>query len=87
MQCCVMHFTADNIAAFIAEPVMGAGGCVVPPPGYIRKVWEVCQANDIAYISGTVGDRCAEIPEIPTILLFTSKCTLLSHLKSFFAKI
>ena len=33
-----------------AEPVMGAGGCVVPSPGYIRKVWEVCQANDIAYV-------------------------------------
>ena len=33
---------------------MGAGGCVVPPPGYIRKVWEVCQANDIAYVSDEV---------------------------------
>ena len=45
---------ADKIAAFIAEPVMGAGGCVVPPPGYIRRMWEVLQKNDIAYISDEV---------------------------------
>ena len=29
--------TADNVAAFIAEPVMGEGGIVTPPPGYFQE--------------------------------------------------
>jgi 4-aminobutyrate--pyruvate transaminase len=31
----------DTIAAFIAEPVMGAGGMIVPPDGYFDRVQEV----------------------------------------------
>jgi hypothetical protein len=42
-----------------AEPVMGAGGCVVPPPGYVKAVWEVCRSNDIAYISDEVPSASA----------------------------
>ena len=43
-----------NIAAFIAEPIMGAGGVLVAPPGYHRRMWELCQANDILYIADEV---------------------------------
>jgi len=38
---------ADNIAAFIAEPVMGTGGAVPPPAGYFEKVQQVLKDNDI----------------------------------------
>ncbi len=27
-----------EVAAFIVEPVMGAGGCIEPNPGYLREV-------------------------------------------------
>ena len=45
---------AENIGAFIAEPIMGAGGVIVPPEGYHRRTLEVCKANEILYISDEV---------------------------------
>ena len=45
---------ADSIAAFIAEPVMGAGGVLVAPTGYHQRVKEVCRANDILFIADEV---------------------------------
>jgi 4-aminobutyrate--pyruvate transaminase len=40
----------DTIAAFIAEPVMGAGGVIVPPHGYFDRVQEVLAQYDILFI-------------------------------------
>ncbi len=45
---------ADNIAAFFAEPIMGAGGVLVAPTGYHRRAKEVCKANDILFIADEV---------------------------------
>jgi adenosylmethionine-8-amino-7-oxononanoate aminotransferase len=45
---------ADNIAAFFAEPVMGAGGVLVAPAGYHRRMQAVCRANDILYVADEV---------------------------------
>ena len=45
---------ADTIAAMILEPVMGAGGVIVPPPGYHKAVREVLEANDILLIADEV---------------------------------
>lgn len=45
---------AENIACFIAEPIMGAGGIIVPPEGYHRRTREICTAYDIKYISDEV---------------------------------
>lgn len=45
---------ADNIAAFFAEPIMGAGGVLVAPAGYHRRVQEVCKANDILFVADEV---------------------------------
>ena len=44
----------DNCAAFIAEPVMGAGGVLVAPKGYHRRMWEVCKKHDMLYIADEV---------------------------------
>ena len=44
----------DTIAAFIAEPVMGAGGVVVPPRTYFAKIQAVLQKHDIAFIADEV---------------------------------
>ncbi|XXK35862.1 aminotransferase [Rhodobacteraceae bacterium nBUS_22] len=44
----------DNVAAFIAEPVMGAGGVLVAPNRYHRRMWEVCKKHDILYIADEV---------------------------------
>lgn len=45
---------ADTIAAFIAEPVMGAGGVIVPPKGYFEAIMPILQAHDILCISDEV---------------------------------
>lgn len=50
----IAQIGADNIAAFIAEPVMGAGGVLVAPDGYHRRMHAVCKANDILYIADEV---------------------------------
>jgi adenosylmethionine-8-amino-7-oxononanoate aminotransferase len=44
----------DKVAAFIAEPVLGAGGVIVPPPGYHRRTADVCRRYDVLYISDEV---------------------------------
>jgi 4-aminobutyrate--pyruvate transaminase len=44
----------DTIAAFIAEPVMGAGGVIVPPAGYFPKVQAVLDRHDILFIDDEV---------------------------------
>jgi putrescine aminotransferase len=50
----VLELGPHNVAAFFAEPIMGAGGVVVPPNGYHRKTWEVCKKYDILYVSDEV---------------------------------
>lgn len=45
---------ADTIAAFIGEPVQGAGGVVVPPDGYWPAIAEVLKRHKILLISDEV---------------------------------
>ena len=39
----------ETIAAFIAEPITGASGVIVPPPGYYQKVQEVLNKYEIMF--------------------------------------
>jgi len=64
----------DTVAAFIAEPVMGAGGVIVPPPNYFEKVTAVCAKYDVFIVSdevicgfGRLGTAfgCAKLNFIP----------------------
>ncbi|WP_272006177.1 aminotransferase [Roseovarius sp. ZX-A-9] len=50
----IQQLGPDNVAAFIAEPIMGAGGVLVAPEGYHRRMWEVCQKYDMLYIADEV---------------------------------
>ena len=40
----------ETVAAFIAEPVQGAGGVIVPPPGYFVKIQAILKKYDILFI-------------------------------------
>jgi 4-aminobutyrate--pyruvate transaminase len=44
----------DTVAAFIAEPVMGAGGVIVPPKTYFEKMMAVCDRHDVFMIADEV---------------------------------
>jgi putrescine aminotransferase len=53
----------ERVAAFVAEPVIGAGGALAPPPGYLQEARQICRDLDVLYISdevicgyGRVGD-------------------------------
>jgi putrescine aminotransferase len=45
---------ADTVAAFIAEPVMGAGGVIVPPRTYFPRIREICDKYDVLFIADEV---------------------------------
>jgi putrescine aminotransferase len=44
----------DNIAAFIAEPVQGAGGVIIPPETYWPEIQRICDAHEILLIADEV---------------------------------
>jgi 4-aminobutyrate--pyruvate transaminase len=44
----------ETVAAFIGEPVMGAGGVMPPPRTYWQKVQEVCRRHDVLVIADEV---------------------------------
>lgn len=46
--------TSDNVSCFIAEPVMGEGGIVVPPNEYFKRIKEILDAHDILFIADEV---------------------------------
>ena len=45
---------AENIGAFIAEPVMASGGVIVPPARYLKRLHALCRENDILFIADEV---------------------------------
>ncbi len=46
--------TSGQVAAFIAEPVLGEGGIIVPPPGYFNRVKEILDRRGILFICDEV---------------------------------
>jgi adenosylmethionine-8-amino-7-oxononanoate aminotransferase len=45
---------ADRIAAFFIEPVIGAGGVLPPPDGYIQAVAEICRDTGALFVCDSV---------------------------------
>jgi 4-aminobutyrate--pyruvate transaminase len=50
----ILREDPDTVAAFIAEPVMGAGGVIVPPATYFEKIMKVCDRYDLLMIADEV---------------------------------
>ena len=44
----------ETVAAFVAEPVMGAGGAVIPPAGYFPKIQAVLEKYDVLMVADEV---------------------------------
>ena len=41
---------AENVAAFFAEPIIGAGGVLVPPEGYLDRIQEICREREVLLV-------------------------------------
>jgi putrescine aminotransferase len=50
----ILREGADTVAAFIAEPVQGAGGVIVPPPDYFARIGEICSKHSVLLIADEV---------------------------------
>jgi adenosylmethionine-8-amino-7-oxononanoate aminotransferase len=50
----ILEVGPGKVAAFFAEPIFGAGGVIIPPAGYHRGTWEICQKYDVLYVSDEV---------------------------------
>ncbi|MFS2024906.1 aspartate aminotransferase family protein [Massilia sp. CT11-137] len=50
----IIEVGPENVAAFIAEPVQGAGGVIVPPSTYWPEIQRICRKYDILLVSDEV---------------------------------
>jgi putrescine aminotransferase len=50
----ILELGPDNVGAFIGEPIMGAGGVIMPPPGYWAEIQRICRAYDVLVIADEV---------------------------------
>ncbi|MCC7021452.1 MAG: aspartate aminotransferase family protein [Thermomicrobiales bacterium] len=50
----IIGLGADTVAAFIAEPIMGTGGVIVPPDDYFERIREICDRYDVLMIADEV---------------------------------
>ncbi len=60
----IMTTTTGEIAAFMAEPILGVGGFIVPPPGYFERAVEITREHGGLFIAdevqtgwGRTGDK------------------------------
>ena len=43
-----------NTAAFIVEPIQGEGGVIVPPEGYLKRAFDICNKNNVLFIADEI---------------------------------
>ncbi|MDE2299692.1 MAG: aminotransferase class III-fold pyridoxal phosphate-dependent enzyme, partial [Burkholderiales bacterium] len=50
----IAELGAEQVAAFVMEPVQGAGGVIVPPAGYAREIQRICRQHGVLLVSDEV---------------------------------
>jgi adenosylmethionine-8-amino-7-oxononanoate aminotransferase len=50
----ILREGADTVAMFLAEPVLGVGGVVVPPDDYFPRIREICDRHDVLFAADEV---------------------------------
>jgi len=60
----VERIGAERIGAFVAEPIQASGGVIVPPPGYLPRIRDLCRDNDILYVSDEVVTAFGRLGEV-----------------------
>ena len=74
----------DHVAAVVIEPITGAGGVIVPPDGYLRRVRDICDRHGVLLIAdevmtgfGRTGTRfaCEQEEAVPDFLCLAKGLT------------
>jgi adenosylmethionine-8-amino-7-oxononanoate aminotransferase len=50
----ILREGADTVAMFLAEPVIGVGGVIVPPEDYFPRIREICDRHDVLFAADEV---------------------------------
>ncbi|MEZ5016487.1 MAG: ornithine--oxo-acid transaminase [Flavipsychrobacter sp.] len=50
---------ADDVAAFMLEPIQGEAGVVVPDEGYLAKAYDLCKQNNVLFIADEIQSGLA----------------------------
>ncbi len=50
----ILREGAETVAAFIAEPIIGGGGVIVPPDDYFPRIREICTKHQVLFIADEV---------------------------------
>jgi putrescine---pyruvate transaminase len=61
----------DNVAAFVAEPIQGAGGVIVPPASYWPEIARICKARSIS-VSNRIWRRSPK--DFPPVICPSAAC-------------
>ena len=54
LEAAIHQHRPENIAAFIGEPIQGAGGVIIPPDSYWPEIMRICRAHDILAVADEV---------------------------------
>lgn len=44
----------ENTVAFLVEPIQGEGGVIIPPAGYLKAAYELCQKHNVLFIADEI---------------------------------
>ncbi len=50
----IQEIGPERVAAFYVEPIQGSGGVIVPPPGWIKAIRELCRRHGILFVADEV---------------------------------
>lgn len=43
-----------NTCAFMFEPIQGEGGIIIPPDGFLKEAYDICQKNNVLYVADEI---------------------------------
>jgi len=84
LELAIERIGSDHVAAFFCEPIIGAGGILLPPEGYLRAVRQICRDQGVLFVAdevicgyGRVGDwfACSRAGLDPDAVTFAKGIT------------
>ena len=84
LEATILELGPEHVAAFFCEPIIGAGGVLLPPDGYLQAVREICRTHGVLFVAdevicgyGRVGDwfACSRAGLDPDAVTFAKGIT------------